>query len=548
MTITAEDIYRLIREGESASVEMKKCSDSVPRSVWETYSAFANTRGGIILLGVTEHKGRSLASRFEITGVSDPDKIETDFFNILNNRQKVSSNILFDSDFRPVEVDGKTVVYISVPEADYHKKPIYINDDIANGSYKRSHEGDRRLDRETLAMMLRDSTDDIDSQILEHYDMNDIDEETLRGYRVVFNIANPDHNYANLDDKEFLYRMGGYDYDRHKGIEGLTMAGLMMFGKGTPVEKRFPLFRMDYLDLIGVRRGGDLKWNDRLTYDGRWENNLYNFVTMSLRKLLFTLPSEGRIVGKARRDGGALYDGVREAVINSVTYSDFQTEGVLRIDRRDDEIIIRNPGLLRISAERIYNGDFTHARNRNIQKMFRMIGYGDNIGSGFQKILAAWNTLGFLRPDLKELEDVKEVWLTLPLVEIGKEDVGISKVEEAAAKYVSTVNTVENPGQRQVKGQANRGQGQMNSDLGQIKRQIENAAGLSGLQKEVLLYLLSKPSATVKECAEVFDLSSKSIRYAMNKVGTWLKIKHLGSKKIGMWSFELVNNEESHQR
>ena len=69
--------------------------------------------------------------------------------------------------------------------------------------------------------------------------------------------------------------------------------------------------------------------------------------------------------------------------------------------------------MLRISADRIYNGDFTHARNRNIQKMFRMIGYGDNIGSGFQKILAAWNTLGYLRPDLKELEDVKEVWLPL---------------------------------------------------------------------------------------------------------------------------------------
>lgn len=33
--------------------------------------------------------------------------------------------------------------------------------------------------------------------------------------------------------------MGGYDYDRHKGIEGLTLAGLMMFGKGTPIENVF---------------------------------------------------------------------------------------------------------------------------------------------------------------------------------------------------------------------------------------------------------------------------------------------------------------------
>lgn len=240
MTITPNDIYNLIHQGESTSVEIKKCSDSLPRSVWETYSAFANTRGGVILLGITEHKDRPLESRFEITGVSDPDKIETDFFNMLNNRQKVSRNILFDSDFRPVEIEGKTVIYISVPEADYHKKPIYINDNIVDGSYKRSHEGDRRLDKEGLAMMLRDSTDDIDSQILEHYGLEDIDEETLRGYRQVFDTANPGHAYTNLDNKEFLYRMGGYDYDRHREIEGLTIAGLMMFGKGTPIEKRSP--------------------------------------------------------------------------------------------------------------------------------------------------------------------------------------------------------------------------------------------------------------------------------------------------------------------
>ena len=218
MNITSDNIYRLIQQGENASVEVKECSVKLPRSLWETYSAFANTRGGVILLGIAEHKENPLESRFEIQGVTDVEKIETDFFNILNNRQKVSRNILFDSDFRPVNVDGKTVIYITIPEADYHKKPIYINDDIVDGTYKRSHEGDRHVNREELAMMLRDSTDDIDSQILEHYGMDDIDEKTLRGYRQVFNTANPGHTYENLDNREFLFRMGGYDYDRHKGI------------------------------------------------------------------------------------------------------------------------------------------------------------------------------------------------------------------------------------------------------------------------------------------------------------------------------------------
>ena len=522
MNITSQYIQELIWQGESISVEIKKFSDSVPRSVWETYSAFANTRGGVILLGVTEHKGRPPESRFEITGVSDPDKIETDFFNILNNRQKVSRNVLFDSDFRPVEVEGKVVIYISVPEADYHKKPIYINDDIVDGSYKRSHEGDRRLSREELAMMLRDSTDDIDSQILEHYGMDDIDEETLRGYRQVFDTANPEHAYKNLDNKEFLYRMGGYDYDRHKETEGLTIAGLMMFGKGTPIEKRFPLFRMDYLDLIGVKSGGDLKWNDRLTYDGRWENNLYNFVTMTMRKLLFTLPSEGRIVGEARRDGGPLYDGIREAIINSVTYSDFQTEGVLRIDRKDNAVILRNPGMLRISADRIYNGDFTHARNRNIQKMFRMIGYGDNIGSGFQKILAAWKILGFIRPELKELEDVKEVWLSLPLVRTRKQ-------EEGTSNEVTGSEVTSKKGERTSK---------IDSTVNSTVKNLENilkSNDMTDIQLLILQKMADNPNITIAELSTVTELDRNAVNYQLKKLRKIIKIERSGSDKKGSW-------------
>ena len=110
MNITSDNIYRLIQQGENASVEVKECSVKLPRSLWETYSAFANTRGGVILLGIAEHKENPLESRFEIQGVTDVEKIETDFFIILNYREIVCRNILFDSDFRPVNVAGKTVI------------------------------------------------------------------------------------------------------------------------------------------------------------------------------------------------------------------------------------------------------------------------------------------------------------------------------------------------------------------------------------------------------------------------------------------------------
>ena len=74
-----------------------------------------------------------------------------------------------------MEVDGKDVIYINVPEAAYRQKPIYINQKLELGTYKRGHEGDRRVNKEEFALLLRDSSDNTDSQIIEHYGMDDID-------------------------------------------------------------------------------------------------------------------------------------------------------------------------------------------------------------------------------------------------------------------------------------------------------------------------------------------------------------------------------------
>lgn len=418
ITISTENIKDIIKYGEHSTLEMKACEQKLPKDLWETYSAFANTHGGVILLGITEHKNLPKESRFEITGVADSYKVTTDLFNILRNPEKVSCNILVDSDVREVEVDGKIVLCIYVPEADYHRKPIYINNNFRDGTYIRTHEGDRHANKEELAMLTRNSSDDLDSIIIENYGMDDIDFETLKSYRKRFNIRHDKHVYAGLDDKEFLHQMGGYAFDRRKKIEGLTMAGLMMFGKGISIREVYPQFRPDYLDRIGLESGSSEKWNDRLTDDGSWEHNMFNFVTLVLRKLLLTLPNPGRLIGGERADGSEVQDAVMEGVVNSVIHCDFAANGVLRIERRSDRIIMRNPGNLRVGREKIYEGDFTHARNQAMQRMLRMVGYGDNIGSGFQKILEAWRKESWITPDLHEEDEVHEVWLTLRMVSL----------------------------------------------------------------------------------------------------------------------------------
>ena len=88
--------------------------------------------------------------------------------------------------------------------------------------------------------MIWDSFEDgNDGMLLEHYDMNDIDLVTLYRYHTLFQFRNDGHVWNEVDDKTFLKNFGGYFIDRATGKEDLTMAGLMMFGNGLSVHKRF---------------------------------------------------------------------------------------------------------------------------------------------------------------------------------------------------------------------------------------------------------------------------------------------------------------------
>ena len=72
--------------------------------------------------------------------------------------------------------------------------------------------------------------------------------------------------------------------DRNTEKGWLTAAGLLMFGKGLSVRERFDNIRMDYIDESNLLPGS--RWSDKLTYDGMWENNLYNFIRQVTPRLV----------------------------------------------------------------------------------------------------------------------------------------------------------------------------------------------------------------------------------------------------------------------
>ena len=417
------NIEALLASGERINLECKKAQSNVPVDVWKTYSAFANTYGGTILLGIVEHlKEKDLQKRFQIVGVEDSRKIVTDFWNTINSN-KVNENILSDSDVEVINVDGKEVVCIHVPQADWSIKPIFLNNDIYKGTFRRNHEGDYHCKERQVKAMIRDSFEDgNDGILLEHYTMDDIDLDSLHRYRNLFRVWNTDHVWNEIDDKSFLRNLGGYIVNREEGKEGLSLAGLMMFGKGLPIRERFGNFRMDYLNFCNLI--GEERYSDRLTYDGRWENNLYQFFSIVLPKMTFDLPRPFRMEGMQRVDDTPQHKAVREAFTNAIIHADLMMDaGILRIEKHDDKLCFRNPGLLRLPLEQIYEGGNSKARNPRIQNMLRMVGFGENIGSGFPQIIAAWKETKWGEPELKNKIELDEVELVLPL---GKKQSGTS--------------------------------------------------------------------------------------------------------------------------
>ncbi len=139
---------------ENKRIEAKKATGGLPRSIWETYSAFANTSGGVILLGVLEDKQDKTLYPVDLP---DPKRLIAQFLDGVNDPRVVNKNILKKKDVRVDVVDGKEIVVIRVPRAKRIEKPIYIGKNPLVGTYKRVDEADIRCDEGEVQKMLLDA-------------------------------------------------------------------------------------------------------------------------------------------------------------------------------------------------------------------------------------------------------------------------------------------------------------------------------------------------------------------------------------------------------
>lgn len=172
---------------------------------------------------------------------------------------------------------------------------------------------------------------------------------------------------------------------------------------------------MDYRD--ESQKTSEIRWNDRVTYDGTWENNLYNFFTKVTRKLTADLPKPFVLENNERIDDTPVHKAIREAFVNLIIHSDYHVDvGTLKVIKTANGYEFTNPGILKLPLDEIFNGGNSKPRNPHMQTMLRMVGYGDNAGSGFPTILYTWNMEGWIELDLQENTRLNQVSLTLRMV------------------------------------------------------------------------------------------------------------------------------------
>lgn len=425
-----------LRLGEDTDFELKAAQgkDSrgqVPGSFWETYSAMANTDGGVIVLGVED-------KTFRLLGIRDTSKVLKALWDGLSDPNTISRNLCQTSDITTVETEAGPVIRVQVPRATRKQRPVFVRNPMS-GTYRRGHEGDYRVtDENEIKRMLAEAMEDSrDSSLLEGFTLDDLDLTSLQAYRNLFRSTKPGHAWLAHDDTTLLHMLGGWTRDRQTGKEGPTLAGILMFGHFRALHDAVPHYLVDYQEL--PERGAPERWLDRVTTDGTWSGNLFDFYRMVYPRLVKDLKVPFRMEGGHHRvDETPVHEAIREALVNTLIHGDYSVSVGILVQKRPDGFLFRNPGNLRVSLDQALDGGLSDCRNRSLQKMFQMIGEGEQAGSGLPKILAAWKGQLWQVPDLEEHSDPDHTILDLSLASL-MSDATLAELDERVGSEFRTL-------------------------------------------------------------------------------------------------------------
>ena len=408
-----DNIKQQIGLPENAVIEYKSAKGGLPASLWETYSSFANSNGGIIVLGVKEKNG--LLTPDNLTE-EQLNVYKKNFCDMVHNRAKVSATIVSENDVTIEKWQDSSILVINVPRAQYTDRPVFLNHNPFGNTYIRNNEGDYLCSDEEVRIMFADAQalqHPHDAEILPNFTMEDIDIPSVRAYRQRFSLRRPGHPWNEIDDLAFLTKINAYSSDRKTKEEGFTRAGVLMFGKYASITDRYcaPWYFPDYQEWLG--EDASQRWTDRIYPDSTWEPNLYQFFHRVYTQAAQSLPTKFALKGIERIDDTSAHVALREALVNTLVHCNYAIQGNILIKRISNGFIMRNPGRMLVSVEDFYAGSHSTCRNPLIQNMFSLLGYGEHAGSGADIIVKGWMSYGWDQPTIQESVHPEETILSM---------------------------------------------------------------------------------------------------------------------------------------
>jgi ATP-dependent DNA helicase RecG len=397
----------------------------------------ANTEGGVIFLGIKELKTGS----FDFVGIKDSNKVIQDIWNGLNNPEKVSINLLKNEDISSFEHQDVHLIKINIPRASRKQKPVYINGNPLRGTFRRNNEGDYRCPEDIVKQMLGDQINDTrDSNLMEGFTFEDIHLPTFHVFRQHFANRKSNHPFNDYNDPDFLHAIGGWGKSRESRKENLTLAGLLMFGKLRSILEAVPNYIVDYQE--HSRLIEENRWIDRITTDFTWSGNLYDFYRLTISKLYEGLKVPFLLAVDERVEDTPVHEALREALVNTIVHADYSGNCSIFVVKRTDLFGFRNPGLFRLPQEDALRGGVSDCRNRNLQKMFQLVGLGEQAGSGFPKIYKNWSEQHWKSPRLEQRFESNQTILVLGMTSLLPEEI-ISYLKSIFGKRFEALERLE---------------------------------------------------------------------------------------------------------
>jgi ATP-dependent DNA helicase RecG len=367
--MTKKELLNRLSDIEWEDFEVKEASGGLPKNIWETVSAFANTAGGWIVLGVSQN-----GKNFDIIGLQNPEKIEQDFTNILRSHSKF--NVLITPRCKKYTLESKIVLafYISASA----QKPVYFNS--LTNTFIRTASGDQRAAESEINAMLRDQLFGVMSaRPVERTTLNDLNKTTLFRYRDYMSRFNPGLSYNSMNENDFLTKM------QIAEGEHLTYGGLLFMGNNLAINQSFPDFRVDLLEIPGLSYAeAATRYTFRLEeQENLWE---YYFAIIERLKRQVDMPFKMNDLGIAIEDSPQ-FDAIREALVNMLMHTDYFSPAKPRVRVFSNRIEFENPGGFPRPIKELLRKDVSMPRNPVLAKLFRCAKLADNAGYGFDKML-----------------------------------------------------------------------------------------------------------------------------------------------------------------